>query len=283
MRKAIIIFVLLPFLWVSPLSASTFTLGEANNFGIFGLSGSEVELVHATVNGDVAVGPGGILDFRASSTVNGDIFVDSSATIKKFHGAHTGALLTEWELGQATTDAIQAANTAASMIPTDTFSSLGGDNQTITGTGGWNIINVTDIAGQNSVTLEGGPDDVFIFNVFGEFDLKGSAQISGVDPSRVLINIIGPGIKEVSSKQGTLIEGTVLAVDRSLDLYSVHDSVIGGMGGTITLKSTNSLTQDNFNTSAVPIPSGIFLLGSGLLGLMGLRRKAKERHRAPVK
>ncbi len=66
--------------------------------------------------------------------------------------------------------------------------------------------------------------------------------------------------------------GTVGYVDSVLNYYS---SLNGGTGLNIATIQTlsNGTTQLISNVSSVPIPAAIYLLGSGLVGLVGMRRK----------
>ena len=38
----------------------------------------------------------------------------------------------------------------------------------------------------------------------------------------------------------------------------------------------NGVWQEAFNPNAVPIPGAVWLLGSGLIGLIGIRRRSKR-------
>jgi hypothetical protein len=85
--------------------------------------------------------------------------------------------------------------------------------------------------------------------------------------------------------QTTLYDGK-FAVTNSTDLYHVLTSFIG-TGDTLRLEiqenpesgfNDNSFIVDNFSvdTAPVPAPVPLLLLGSGLLGLAGLRKKIKK-------
>lgn len=51
---------------------------------------------------------------------------------------------------------------------------------------------------------------------------------------------------------------------------------IGIFFGGAVLSGTGSFEVDNFGAGAVPIPGAIWLLGSGLFGIVGIRRKFKN-------
>lgn len=64
--------------------------------------------------------------------------------------------------------------------------------------------------------------------------------------------------------------------DITMDLYYFANY---GVAGTGTKVATLSLSQDGITTvnpSAVPLPAAVYLFGSGLLGLVGLRRRINK-------
>jgi len=65
--------------------------------------------------------------------------------------------------------------------------------------------------------------------------------------------------------------GSVGYVDQSLNYYSANNS--RSFGTIIATIRTWANGTTELNPSAVPVPAAIYLLGSGLLGLVGIRRK----------
>ena len=153
------------------------------------------------------------------------------------------------------------------------------------GGGGLNVVRIGNLTLGNldRVTLEGGPRDVFVLNVTGEFEMSDQARIvtgDGVDPSHVLINVIGAG-PIVSADDATLIEGTILAPDRSLRLHDIIGAAIGGSapagGRELSFDDGAIVTLVTFNPcSPVPDPRAFAVLAPVFLLLMHRPRRARR-------
>src|SRR5205823_9290967 len=141
-------------------------------------------------------------------------------------------------LGEAQTCAVFALDgatvEAAAQSCTQTFERLRGA-QTISGTGGKNVICVgdVDLSGGARIILSGGTSDTFLLNVTGKFSLSGSSriQVAGdLQPGGVLYNVEGTG-PDVSLSGSGGVDGTVLAPERHVTLSGralVHGQVISG-------------------------------------------------------
>ena len=82
----------------------------------------------------------------------------------------------------------------------------------MTGNGGLNVI-LIDGSINASLTLSGGAGDVFIVNVTGRLDLRGSSALGlsgGLTAGQVLYNFVGDRGSLVTAR-GTTVNGTILA------------------------------------------------------------------------
>jgi hypothetical protein len=102
------------------------------------------------------------------------------------------------------------SNYAAGLTPTQTFSQIN-NSQTISGNGGINVINVGSL--QNpTLTLSGSPNDVFIFNVSGNYQTNRPMILSGgVKPGNILFNFTATSGNVFQTSGGDLSYGTYLA------------------------------------------------------------------------
>lgn len=261
----------------SPAMATVIDLGAAGDFAVLATNSTSIRLKNATITGNIGISNGGSLTFETYS-VTGDIYIDSGATIEKLAGDHIGIVYENQDLSQALADAALASATAASLTATQTFSKGISDEISIIGNGGINVININgiDLSGSDSLNLVGGADDVFILNILAGSTLNlgnSSCNIQGVGvlASNILINILG----DVGRLKGN-IDGTILALGKSVRLENTLNSAIiaGGIelaAESIRIKATitNVPLHDPI---LVPEPMTALLLGLG--GLI-IRRKTK--------
>jgi hypothetical protein len=106
-----------------------------------------------------------------------------------------------------------ALSTAASALPaTQTFANINGAT-TITGNGGTNVIDVGSIMNA-PLTLSGGANDIFVFNVSGTIQTNQPMTLSGgVTASHILFNLTGTTGNIFQTSGGDLLFGTFLATD----------------------------------------------------------------------
>lgn len=186
--------------------ASLIDLGAAADYGILGLNGATINLSSGPlrVNDNVGVGNNAALNFSGGGQINGSVNYASSATLNTGGNTISGGTH-QIDFSATQNDALALASSAASLTPTQTFGSITSP-LTITGSGSQNVISVTNdihLSGGN-LTLSGGPNDTFIFNVAGTMELSGNTNIvlsGGVNPSQVPFNFLGTGSQVQTSGQ----------------------------------------------------------------------------------
>ena len=173
--------------------------------------------------------PGASTDLL-KATIQGKLFLDPTAVVNIHSDLKvTGGIVTQ-NLTAARNAALAASACYAVLVPTRTLSSITG-SMTLTGNGGLNVINVGSIVLVKKVlTLKGGPNDIFIINVSGDFSM-GSSQVvlaGGVTVNHVLWNVPGTGTTVNVYKSVTSVSGTFLVPYRDYvqDVATLYGSVL---------------------------------------------------------
>ena len=218
----------------------------ALNPGLFQLGGRTLRVSgSATLKANIMLGPNAagrlsgsvilqslVKDPSASWLTEGNVIVSKSRTADVSVNAQAGAA---------------ASSTAAALAPTHASMDLAPATDSnvlhIVGNGGLNVIQVSniDLQGSNSLTLTGGANDTFVFNVSGRFRVGGSFALNlegGIKPGSVLFNVIGDG-QDVLVTGSSSLRGTILAPRRSVTLEG--SSLLQGAivaGGDINLQGS---------------------------------------------
>jgi choice-of-anchor A domain-containing protein len=207
---------------------------------------STISSAATKVSGPVALGPSaaGSSSDLLKATITGTLFLDPAAMVDIHPDLIVTGGLASQSLAAARNDALAASACFAGLAPTRTLNSMT-SSMTISGNGGLNVIKVGSVVLVKQVlTLSGGPNDVFIFNVSGDFSL-GSSQIKlvgGVTASQVLWNFPGTGTtvnvyKDVTSACGTFL---VPFRDYVQDVAALNGAVI--CGGNVRIHSGATVT-----------------------------------------
>ena len=260
-------------------------LGAADDFALLGLTDADVTIGSeaTTINGDVGIGPNNTGDLL-KATINGTLFIDPTAT-PNVHGdlIVIGGSVTQ-DLTQPVLDALLASAAAAALLPTQTFGDIT-TSTTITSDQMCNVIllNSLDLV-KKTLTLDGNPDDYFIFNVAHGFSLSSSIiQLSGgVTAGHVLFNFPDPGASKsddifiFKSQDVTQAYGTFLAPHRnvSLDKAGLYGAILSG--GEILVHSGAQLNNVPFQSQSstpTPEPGSFALISWGLASFWFQRRR----------
>jgi hypothetical protein len=155
-------------------------------------------------------------------------------------------------MAQSAADAVAASAAYAALPPTQVMGNLNND-MSITGTGGVNVVKVNSINyGTGDVlTLAGGPNDVFVINVAGNFRFQsGALQLQGVTPDRVIFNVPTAGNNVTISGENSVFRGTILAPNRTVD-----DTRTGNFTGSIIARNVNVTGGDQLHEMSFTPPA----------------------------
>jgi hypothetical protein len=247
-------------------------LGAAGNFAALGLANTRIELSSGalSVKGNVGVSKGDSFNFSGGGHVIGQIDKDSPASFTVSGGSTASGGIVNESLATAQADALAAATVAASLAPTRSFAKIG-NGVTITGNGGQNVIAVAgdvQLSGGSKLTLVGGANDSFIFNIKGTMNLSGGSSIvltGGLTSNHVLFNFIGGG-QEVVFSGNSRTAGTFIAPKRDLNVSGgFHDGEF--ISGTrLLLHSGPTIVKDSFvcpDDQTTPVKAGIKISAGG--------------------
>ena len=199
-------------------AGATFSLGGVGGYAVFGVGGSvaiesdfEVYQHDTVVNGNVGVGRYTDITHDFDGTINGRLDYDPAVTYKGGSlaggfppGAITGTITGgthSMDLTGAQADARSASSYYAGRTATQIFSTLT-ENQVIVGNGGLNVIRITgDVTLKKGLTLRGGANDVFVFQLTAsdatsvhELTLSGMTMtLDGVNAANILWDMNGTG------------------------------------------------------------------------------------------
>jgi len=253
----------------SSARAATIDLGQAGGYAVFALDSFQYNGPGSIV-GNVAVGQS--TNFASPATITGTVFLNNGVQ-QQGNITPTGGFVTK-DLSQAISDATTAASNFDALTPTQTLGTLG-NNSSVTGNGGTNVVNVSAIDMSNgTLTLHGSASDIFIINDSGQFKSSNSDIVlsGGVTANHIVFNVSG----NVAITGGGPVNfyGTILAPNSDI---SVHDKNLQGEVIGRTIEDTSGFTINN--VKAVPGPSP--LIGSAaLLATLGLGCVWKRRNRA---
>lgn len=267
-------------------------LGAASQFAVLGVNRGDVEVIRATVDGNIGLGPrvdGGFRQANATGLLVADPTARPNLSFRR-NGFEVSQVVRQ-NLTQAAADANTASAAYAAMPATQTFGNLT-KSLSITGTGGTNIVRINSVnfSRGDMLTLAGGPNDVFVLNVAGKFQFhSGAIQLGvGVTPNHVVFNFPTTGGTIEVSGENSVFKGTILAPNRS-----VEDTRTGNFTGAIIARDVTVRSGDNLHADAFTPPSaqnqtlatlsGHVLSNSpGLLGSVTINLTGTDLNGAPV-
>jgi hypothetical protein len=265
------------------------SLGAAGQFAVLGVNGGNVSLDRAHLTGDVGLGPNARGDLLRSD-VEGTLFVDPTATarVRRTFNA-TGGIVAQ-DLAAAAQDANAASVAFDYLTPTQVLDNLT-RSVTLTGNGGVNVVSVNSVRyNGDTLTLDGGANDVFIFNVAGRFNFANSRVVltGGVTANHVLFNFPTAGAEINITRARSDVNGTFLAPHRSLDFHNRGTLNGAVIARAIKIEANANVSGDLFTAPSAPAPasslSGYVFLDSDDDGVkdddLG-RRRSRDRRRDP--
>jgi hypothetical protein len=224
-----------------------------------------------------------------SLSVSGTAYEGSGVTInaKGFLHGQGNFSANSTATGPQTPLALAAAFTAATSASSSdkalAFTTTISSNNVITGTQAVNVVNVSSIS--HDLTISGSANQVFVINVTGSGGINlSNVRLSGsVTAKDVLFNITGKG--NVSLGGGT-VNGTFLDTGSgsiSLNRTTVNGEIIAGSGG-VTITNSAAINGEPFaGGAAVAAPElpSIAMAGAACLLLLGRAAVARfKRSRA---
>ena len=261
-------------------------IASASDFTVLGLAGGSVTINSATsITGNVGYAAG------VTSTTNqkvdafdGAAYVHSTATFGYTAAtfAPTSGLFiggaADQKLYDANADAFSAAIALGALAATHASLGVVGDNDNVivNRVGALNVIQIASLTHkEDTLTINGGIDDVFVFNVAGAWNYDNSQIVlNGVSADNVIFNFLDSAGDVKIGKAGTIFQGTILAVQRSVDYHNPASFDGRIIAKNINLHSDFNVTATSGATVSIPEPTGIGLVAIAFAGLVLLRRRA---------
>lgn len=259
---------------LTPAEETGLNLGTDTNYGFVDLGSTTLGWNSGPIAGNVLFGQGLTANLSGGNngglTNGGVLYYDNTTTISgSLQNPVTEALVPTTSTLAALTSAQNVSAYAASLTATQTFGNITSAT-TITGNGGLNVIDVSNIHNA-PLTLNGTANDYFIINVSGQIQTNQAMTLEGgVLASHVLFNLTGTGTV-LQTSGGDQLYGTFLATDGGQFQFSelnLTGALIDTDGNVQFVSGSEIGTVDPFSVpTPVPEPSTLSLLGFALFGL----------------
>ena len=264
-------------------------LGQAGNYVLFDVSNSQWQMNNSVITGPMAAGPGTTYNWSGSGgPYSGPMYYQTGGVVPPVAslGGSPKPTAIATDLTQAVLDARAAAASAAGLTANLTVpgNQITNSTGTITGNGGENVIDLTQVNMTNGdVLISGTANDTFIFRVSGQFSVGNSTirVAGGVTPEHVLWYF--PNESTIKSPNGSW-DGTILALNSGVQFDNtpsgsgfVHGAIIASddvnnnQNWVFSVVSGFDIDYHPFTNVPEPATGALALLAVGLIG--SLRRR----------
>lgn len=223
-----------------PPSTPAPTLGSCGHFSVLSTNAAyaNVHFDHTSVeNGDIGMNGSGQSGFHTErdATINGTVFSAQGELVQSNGATITGGVTSNpGQVAAAVANAENLNAAYAAMPATQPLSSINLGNkssQTITGTSGANVLNLSSIemGHATTLTLNAPAGSRFVINVAGEMKIGNTAQIllaGGITANDVTFNFPGSN-GQVWVQFTSVVNGSILAPYRT-NLHIDHTTTVNG-------------------------------------------------------